>query len=719
MTFLHAAAAFLIAVSPAMLAAGAQPPNTTKQPVTDTYHGVQVVDDYRWLEDWSAARVKSWSEGQNAYGRSILDTLPSVPEIRARFTQLEGGGAVEHTDLSWTGGRLFAIKHQPPKQQPFLVTLTSANDLASERVLVDPNAIDPEGLTTIDWYVPSPDGKLVAVSMSEGGSESGTVHVFDVATGKETGDVIPRAQGGTAGGSLAWAGDGFYYTRYPRETDTPKRAADDMDFYVQVYFHRLGTKTDADTYELGKDFPKIAEIVLDRSDDGTTILASVQNGDGGEFMHWVKRDGNWTRLTVWDDKVVCAALGQRKSLYFVSRKGSPRGRVLKLALGEPLDKATLVVPEAADGAAIATDFFDRQGLLATASTLYVWYQTGGPCEVRAFPLGAAGESKGTRLDSPQVSTIGQMIDLENGKVLYSCESFVTPAAWYEAAPGAASHRTSLFQTSPADYSDCEVVREFATSKDGTKVPVNIIRQKGVHLPAPAIIWGYGGYGISESPSFSPRRRVFIEQGGVLVVANIRGGGEFGEDWHRQGNLTNKQNVFDDFYAAAMHMIDRGYTTKDKLAIMGGSNGGLLMGATFTQHPDLCKAVVSSVGIYDMLRVELSSNGAFNITEFGTVEDPAHFKALYAYSPYHHVKDGTGYPAILMLTGANDPRVDPMQSRKMIARLQAADTGGTFILRTSANAGHGIGSSLSERIEQSVDTYAFLFNELGVKYAPVK
>jgi len=275
------ALAFVVTALAASLASAGQPPGTLKRPVTDTLQGVKIEDDYRWLEDWNDPAVKAWSQAQNVYARSVLDKIPAAPAIRERLTTLEGGGAVEHTHLDWQGGTLFAIKHQPPRQQPFLVTLASADDLSSEKVLVDPNTIDAKGLTAIDWFVPSPDGKLVAVSMSEGGSESGTVHVFDVATGKETGDVIPRAQGGTAGGSLAWADGGFYYTRYPRETDTPRRGRDDMDFWVQIYFHTLGTGTEADTYELGRDFPKIAEIVLDRSDDGKTILASVQKGDGG------------------------------------------------------------------------------------------------------------------------------------------------------------------------------------------------------------------------------------------------------------------------------------------------------------------------------------------------------------------------------------------------------------------------------------------------------
>jgi prolyl oligopeptidase len=249
--------------------------------------------------------------------------------------------------------------------------------------------------------------------------------------------------------------------------------------------------------------------------------------------------------------------------------------------------------------------------------------------------------------------------------------------------------------------------------------VNIIRKKGLALDGshPCVVGGYGGYGISRTPGFNAARRALIEQGVVIAEANLRGGGEFGDDWHRQGNLTRKQNVVDDFAAACRHVIKAGYTRSERLAIQGGSNGGLLMGATFTQHPGLARCVVSSVGIYDMLRVELSPNGAFNIPEFGTVKDEAQFKALHAYSPYHRVRDGVKYPRILFLTGANDPRVDPMQSRKMTACLQAA--GASCLLRTSMDSGHGIGSSLKQKIEETVDVDAFFFSELGVAYRPVK
>jgi prolyl oligopeptidase len=270
------------------------------------------------------------------------------------------------------------------------------------------------------------------------------------------------------------------------------------------------------------------------------------------------------------------------------------------------------------------------------------------------------------------------------------------------------------------FDDTEVVREFAISKDGTRVPLNILRRKGTKLDGsnPTLLYGYGGYSISEKPYFAGSfARIWLDQGGVYVDVNLRGGAEYGEEWHKAGNLSHKQNVFDDFLATAQYLIDHKYTSPAHLAIIGGSNGGLLMGTAFTQRPDLFRAVVSEVGIYDMLRVELDPNGAFNVTEYGTVKDPAQFKALYAYSPYHHVKDGTAYPAILFLTGENDHRVNPMQSRKMIARLQAANSSDhPILLRTTASAGHGIGTALDEEIEEEADQFSFLFDQLGIKYA---
>jgi prolyl oligopeptidase len=292
-----------------------------------------------------------------------------------------------------------------------------------------------------------------------------------------------------------------------------------------------------------------------------------------------------------------------------------------------------------------------------------------------------------------------------------------PPAWYRFDPGDEEPvKTALVVTSPADFGNVEVTRAFATSKDGTQVPLNIIHRKGIALDGtnPTILYGYGGFGISLTPTFSVRRRLWMDYGGVFVIANLRGGGEYGEDWHLAGNLTRKQNVFDDFIASAEYLIGTGYTQPAKLAIEGRSNGGLLMGAALTQRPDLFRAVIAHVGVYDMLRLELEPNGAFNVTEFGTVRNREHFEALYAYSPFHRVVDGTAYPAVMILTGENDGRVNPANSRRLAARLQAATSSDRpVLLRTSVSAGHGMGTALNERIAQDTDVFSFLIDQLGI------
>jgi prolyl oligopeptidase len=693
------------------------PPPTPKHPVTDVYHGVKVVDDYRWLENGSDPAVRKWIDEQNASTRAYFDHRPDLEKIRERVQELVGGASPDYTALRYRKGVFFALKSQPPKNQPFLVTLKSVEKPLGEHVVVDPNQIDKKGTTTIDFYVPSPDNRLVAVSLSQGGSENGTVHVYEVDTGKElAGDVIPRAYGGTAGGSLAWnaGGTGFWYTRYPRGSERPPQ---DLDFYQQIYFHKLGTPTSEDTYALGKDFPRIAEVVLTARRDNRWVLANVANGDGGEFAQFVLGpSGRWEQVAHFADGVTAAAFGPDDTLYLLSHKGAPLGQVLRVPLASPqLDRAKAIVPEspANDRAAI-------QGMLPTEHRLYVVDMVGGPSRVRVFDLD--GKAEGTVPLRP-VTAVGQVVRLQGDAVLIRTESYVEPPAWYRYDPQAEKlTRTALYRTEPVSFADVEVVRDFATSKDGTKVPVNILMKKGTKRDGtnPTLLYGYGGYNISLAPRFRVATHLWLEQGGVYAVANLRGGGEYGEAWHRAGRLTHKQNVFDDFAACARYLIAERYTNPKRLAIEGGSNGGLLMGAALTQHPELFRAVVSHVGIYDMLRVELSPNGAFNVTEFGTVKDPAQFRALYAYSPYYHVKDGTAYPAVFLLTGVNDARVDPYQSRKMTAALQAATSSGLpVLLRTSFSSGHGVDSSLSERIAEQAEVYAFLFHELGVAYRPAR
>jgi prolyl oligopeptidase len=700
------ALALALALAGSLAGAAGPPPPTPKKPVTDTYNGVQVVDDYRWLENYSDPAVRQWSDRQNQYARGYLDRLPARAALYDELKRLYTHPSPGYFALTSRPGLLFALKSEPPKEQELLVTLASPDDTASEHVILDPNQLDSTGGTSVDFYEPSTNGKYVAVSLSQGGSESGDVHVYSVETGKPLDDIVPRVNGGTAGGSVAWNADdsGFYYTRYPRGTERPPA---DLSFYQQVYFHRLGTPTTQDTYSLGKDFPRIAEIALHASSDGRYILAAMAYGDGGEFAHYLLRpDGKWRQITLLSDEVSRVAFGMDESLYLLSRHNAPLGAILRM----PLDPARLadartVVPE---GRHAIEDFVPCEGLL------YVADMIGGPSQIRVFDLTGHFQSMAP-LDP--LSSVGQMVRYNRADLLFRTSSYLKPPAWMRFDAGSKrADRTALFETAPADFHDAEVVREFAVSKDGTKVPVNIIRRKGAKLDGsnPVVLYGYGGYGINMSPFFSLRLRALLDRGVVYAIANLRGGAEYGEAWHRAGMLTKKQNVFDDFAAAARHLIERRYTTSARLAIEGGSNGGLLMGAALTQHPELYRAVVSYVGIYDMLRVELYPNGAFNITEFGTVKEPEQFRALYAYSPYHHVVDGTQYPSVLFLTGANDPRVDPANSRKMTARLQATASKNPVLLRTTSNAGHGIGTALSEEIAQDADVLAFLFDQLDIR-----
>jgi prolyl oligopeptidase len=681
-------------------------PDTPKKPVATEYHGITVEDPYQWLEADDDSQVKAWSDAENQQTRKYLDSLSDRAAIEKQLQEWYAKASPNYFSLVSRPGILFAMKFQPPKQQPLLVTLTSPDDLKSEKVVLDPNVLDTKGTTTIDWFVPSLDGKYLAISLSKGGSEDGTLHFYETATGKALPDTIAHVQFPTAGGSAAWNADGtgVFYTRFPRKGERPDA---DLNFYQQIYFHKLGTPDTDDTYSIGKDFPRIAEINLAASHDGKYILATVANGDGGDFSHYLLGpDKTWKQITQFSDQIKLARLGRDNALYLLSRADAPRGKILRLPLDVPeLKNAAEIV---AAGEAVI------ENIVPSKEALYVGDLLGGPSQIRRFDLNGKNQ---TTIPIPQISSVQEMLALEDGSLLFHPVSYTEPAAWFHSPNGKTKPvKTALRSTSPVSFADIEVRREFATSKDGTKIPLNILSRKGMKRDGnnPTLLYAYGGYGISMSPNFDFARRIWFDRGGVYVVANIRGGGEFGEEWHKAGNLTKKQNVFDDFAAAAKYLIDENYTRPGKLAIQGGSNGGLLMGAMITQHPDLFRAVVSSVGIYDMLRVELAPNGAFNVTEFGTVKDPDQFKALYAYSPYHHVVDGTKYPAVLMLTGANDGRVAPYHSRKMTARLLAANkSGNPILLRTSSSAGHGIGTALSERIKQSADIYAFLFAQLGV------
>lgn len=683
--------------------------------VVDTLHGAAVHDPYRWLENWENPEVQAWSNAQNTHARGMLDNLPGIQAIHHRLGEIMAATSESYFDLAWQGGKLFAMKNQPPLNQSLLVYMPSANDPAAEKVIVDPNQLDPDHATTIDWYVPTLDGKLVAVCMYRFGSEAGDLFIYESETGKQVDAVMERVNMGTAGGDLAWLPDnsGYYYTRYPRPGERPE---EDLMFYQQLWFHKMGAPVEEDKYIIGKDFPRIGEIRVELHPQTKIVLLTLQYGDSGQFSFYLIYPGGAVKKIIdFEDRIVEAAFGPPSDLYLISRKDAPKGKILRLSLQNPqLKTAKTIIPE--DAAAITSWFYSKSKFVVTENYLCVPYQLGGPSEIRLF------DHNGNRQAGPEmlpVSSIHEVALLDKEEILFSNSSYLVPKTWYHFKPAEGSTaKTALASASPVDYSDTEVTREFAVSKDGTKIPVNIIRKKDIRLDGsnPVLLTGYGGYNSSQTPYFSATRRVWIEQGGVYAIANIRGGGEFGEEWHRDGMLTNKQNCFDDFAAAMQYLIDAGYCTREKLAITGGSNGGLLMGAMITQHPDLFKATVSTVGVYDMIRSELTPNGQFNIPEYGTVTNPEHFKAMLAYSPYHNVKDGAAYPAMLFMTGANDPRVDPLHSRKFTARLQAANSSDApILLRTSGATGHGQGTPLDEKINEYAASYAFLFYELGVGY----
>jgi prolyl oligopeptidase len=694
----------------APLWAQATPPPTPKRPVCDTYWGVQVSDEYQYLEDVSDPEVARWAEAQNDWTRNWLERQPQRPAILKRVVELTHGSSPHFYRLRYEGGRLFAIKRQPPKEQAFLVVFASGDALTDERVLVDPNTLDPSASTSIDFYAPSLDGSLVAVSLSVGGTENGTLHIYETATGRRLRDEIPRVNGGTAGGSVAWTADGtgLYYTRYPSPGERPD---EDLPFYQQIWFHTLDTPVEQDSYVLGRSFPRIAEIELATSPDGRRVLAQVSNGDGGEYAYWLRDPGGtWQRIADFKDKVIDARFGDGGALYLLSRAGAPHKKILRLRPGViDLAAADVVVPQTA---AVIRSY------LPAAGRLHVVEMLGGPTHLRIYDL-ADGSSR--VVDAEEPATISSLVRLGGGEILLQRQSYRSAAAFYRLCPDLeVLEPTPLAHTSPADYSDCTVLREFATADDGTKIPVTIVMQKGTPTDgtAPLLLYGYGSYGSTMSPYFSAHRRLWIEQGGIYAVANVRGGGAYGDAWHRAANLQNKKVTIDDFAACARHLAQRAYTSPERLAIQGGSAGGLMVYGVMVHHPEVARAVLAHVGIGDVLRTELSPNGEFNTTEFGTVTDATQFWGMYAYSPYHHVADGTVYPAVLATTGMNDPRVEPWQSFKMAARLQASGTPNPVLLRVSYTTGHGGGTRLTERDQQLADSYTFLFATLDLPYRPL-
>jgi prolyl oligopeptidase len=677
--------------------AATTPPATPQRMVSETLAGVPVNDPYRWLENPESPEVKQWIEAQNAYTESTIGAMPLGKALTARIREL----AITSTTRSspeLAGGTLFYFENTPPQPQPVLVAKAWPD--GEPRTLVDLNKGD--GNTAITAYWPSPSGRYLAYGTAEGGSELTTIHILDTTTGKALADELPWAGGGTTPQALSWDADekGVTYARF----DAPTQAKPLREFDAYLAHHVIGQPAARDTVVFGKGYSPVAEYILMAGRGGKTTALLANEGDGGPAEVYL-RDGQgaFKRALARDADVRTASwVGDR--LFVASFAGAPRGKVVAL---DASGKATDVLAQG-DGAIQHISPLGT-GFLVVRSAGPDWWAEQYDASarlVRRLPLPANGITIG-----------GIASEKGQDKALITYGGWTSPTQWAE-YDGTSGQLKTVFSVKPAaDYSKVRVTRVDGTSKDGSKVPVTIISMDGItpNGKRPTILYSYGGFGIPVTPSFVGANLAWLERGGVLAYANIRGGNEFGEGWHEQGQKLHKQNVFDDFYAASQALVDAKWTDTQHLGILGGSNGGLLMGAMVTQHPAQFRAVVGSVGIYDVPRHETAfANGPYNVSEYGTVKDAAQARATLAYSPLHNVRKGTAYPAVLLTTGANDPRVAPWQSRKFAAALQDATTSGQpILLLTRMNAGHGIGAPFSQRVGNAALSMTFFATELGL------
>ncbi len=684
--------------------AAAGPPVAEVRPMADIFHGTKVIDNYRWLEDGNNPETKKWVAAEMRYTRALLDPLPERDAIHKRLTELLSIGNVTPPQLA--GRHYFYTRREGTQNQPVLYVRDGID--GKDRVLVDANKLAADGTMSLDWFEPSYNGKYVAYGISAGGSEMSTLHIVETKTGTVLPDTIER----TRACSIAWLHDnsGFYYTRYPKKGDVPEG----QEMYNRhVFYHDLGTDPEGDdpVFGEGRDAEDWPSVSL--SNDGRWLLINVSQGwtKSELFLMDLKNATPPTRLTTGKNFLYNADVVEGK-VYITTNEDAPRYRVFVTDAGNyDRENWKELIPQS-DAV--------LQGAAVFGGKLFTQYEQNASSQLKIFDL--AGK-KISDVALPAIGTVfGTGGRWNHDEMFYGFQSFTVPPAIYryDLKNGTTSLWTKV--DAPAiDPSAYEMQQEWFASKDGTRVPMFVVHKKGLVKNGhnPTLLTGYGGFNVSLTPNFSRTAYLWMEHGGVFAVANLRGGSEFGEEWHRAGMLEKKQNVFDDMIAAAEHLIAEKYTDTKHLAIQGGSNGGLLMGAMITQRPDLFRAVVCQVPLLDMLHYQDFQIAKLWIPEYGTADDPQQFKWLYAYSPYHHVKAGVEYPAVLFTTADFDTRVDPMHARKMAAEMQAEAKNGRsrtrpILLRIEAKAGHGAGKPVAKQIEEFTDVYSFLFWQLGVR-----
>lgn len=683
-----AAAAFL---TPTILGAQTKPPETPVEKIKEVLHGVALVDPYRWLEDQNSPRTRAWINSQNEYTQSVLKAFAQRNALTQRLE------ALLKVDVQTTpikrGGRYFFSKRLVSQDQAALYVRDGLE--GKDEILVDPSGLSADHSVSVAMLDVSQDGKLMAYGIRQGGEDEVAVRFLDVDNKKDLKDSLPKAR--YFGISIKPDKSGFYFTRFSKEGP-------------RVYYHQMGAEASADRKLFGDGYGPEKIINSSLSEGGRYLLITVLYGSAASkteiYFQDVAADGAITPL-VNDIEARFRAQVAGDTAFIETNWNAPNGRMLSVDLKRPAKNNWKEI--------VPTGKSALTGFSLVGGTLALDYLENVVSKVKLFD--ATGKHL-RDLDLPGLgATTGLSGRWSDKEAFYSFTSFVIPSTIYryDIQQGAISvwYKPNI----PIDSSAIVVEQVMYPSKDQTKIPMFLVHRKDIKLDGsnPTLLTGYGGFNLSRTPAFSPLATVWVEKGGVFALANLRGGGEFGEDWHRAGMLEKKQNVFDDFIAAAEYLIHKKYTSPNRLAIQGGSNGGLLVGAALTQRPELFQAVICAVPLLDMVRYHKFLVARFWVPEYGSADDPKQFPFIYAYSPYHRVKPGTHYPAVMFVSGDSDTRVDPLHARKMCALLQANTASDRpILLHYDTKGGHSGGKPVPKQIEDAVDELSFLFGQLGVK-----
>ncbi|HEU5305408.1 MAG TPA: prolyl oligopeptidase family serine peptidase [Gemmatimonadales bacterium] len=674
-------------------------PETRATDVVDILHGETIADPYRWLEEGDTPETRRWTEAQNALTQAHLAAAPGRDRIRRRLEELLAIGVLSVPTP--VRGRYFYLRREGRQNQPVLYWREGVE--GADRVAVDPNTLNEAGTTALDWYQPSEDGRLLAYGISENGSEESVLHLLQPDTGRHLPERISRMRAA----SLAWLPDGrgFYYTRYPAPGTVPPG---EEQYHRAIYFHALGGDPECDPLVF-KPAEKEHWPEVKLSPDGRWLLVHVA------------RTFDQTDLYVRDLVSGGDLVAVARDLPALFDGEIAHGQLfLRTNLDAPTYRLYLVDPESPERSTWREIVHPRgdavlEGAAVTQGRLALSYLERASSRLRLVDF------DGRVVQEVALPTLGSLFGVgtewNGNELFYGFSSYTVPPSVYRI--DLVTGETSLWRQVDADLDPgrFEVRQVSYQSRDGTPVSMFLVHRTGVgqNRPNPTYLTGYGGFNISMTPSFSRSLLLWLEHGGIVAIPNIRGGGEYGETWHQAGILGSKQNSFDDFIGAAEWLIREGYTTPERLAAAGGSNGGLLVGAVLTQRPELFRAVLVQVPLLDMLRYHRFLIARLWIPEYGSADDPEQYRWLRAYSPYHHVRQGVAYPAVLLATAESDTRVDPMHARKMAARLQAAtSTDRPILLRLESRAGHGAGKPLSKVLDELTDSWTFVFSELGVE-----